>query len=141
MRQTGFYQGQSTGQSGVSRILRNDRIITPRAKGDGVIVCTPQGSTAYNLYAGGSVATALDTIQVTGICSNIKSLVLDAVDRIKLEIIDPEKRPQRAEVDGVVRSVDVREIKAVRAETASVLHFIEELSYIDKMIAEAQRHG
>jgi len=35
----------------------------------------------------------------------------------------------------------VREIKAVRAETASVLHFIEELSYIDKMIAEAQRHG
>lgn len=57
---------------------------------DGVILCTPTGSTGYNLSAGGPVVEpTASLIVITPICShalNTSSVVLSAEDEIEVEI-------------------------------------------------------
>jgi len=67
--------------------------------GDGSLVCTAQGSAAYNLSAGGKAFTDLNNIQLTGICSSINSIHLSQGSEIKIEPLQQEKRPRRIEYD------------------------------------------
>lgn len=57
---------------------------------DGMIVCTPTGSTAYNLSAGGPIVEpGAEMMVLTPICPhqiNIRSIVLSAKDRIEIVI-------------------------------------------------------
>jgi NAD+ kinase len=60
-------------------------------RGDGVIVATPTGSTAYSLSAGGPVLDPrLDAIVITPICPHtmaVRPLVLRATARITIEVV------------------------------------------------------
>jgi len=75
--------------------------------GDGLLVSTPTGSTAYNLSAGGPVvAPDVDMFVITPICPHSlseRSLVISADDRLELEVVRSRKTQEEeaiATMDG-----------------------------------------
>lgn len=91
-------------RKGFSRIISlhiyvND-ILVDKFKGDGVIISTPTGSTAYNLSAGGPIVTQSAAVMViTPICPHSlspRSVVVSADDTIKI-VIGRSKKTQEAE--------------------------------------------
>jgi NAD+ kinase len=72
-------------------------------KGDGVVIASPTGSTAYTIGAGGPAVTpTLDAIVVTPLAtqgSPVRSLVVDGRDCIRVETA-PSSAPLRVEIDG-----------------------------------------
>jgi len=70
---------------------------------DGLLVCTPTGSTAYNLSARGPVLSPrLRAIVVTPVSPHMifdRPLVLDPAERLRLEVLEP--RAAVLVVDGV----------------------------------------
>jgi NAD+ kinase len=71
--------------------------------GDGVVVASPTGSTAYTVGAGGpAVAPSLDAIVLTPLAtqgSPLRSLVIDGSDSVSVGI-EPSSAPVRVEIDG-----------------------------------------
>ena len=71
--------------------------------GDGVVIASPTGSTAYTLGAGGpAVAPSLDAIVVTPLASQgspLRSLVVDGADSVRVESA-PSSAPLSVEIDG-----------------------------------------
>jgi NAD+ kinase len=71
--------------------------------GDGVVVASPTGSTAYTVGAGGpAVAPSLDAIVLTPLAaqgSPLRSLVVDGGDLIRIQMA-PDSAPLSVEIDG-----------------------------------------
>jgi NAD+ kinase len=88
--------------------------------GDGLVVASPTGSTAYNVEAGGpAVAPALDAIVLTPLAaqgSPLRSMVLDGGDMIRIETA-PRSAPLVVEVDGRTTH-DLRTPATVEIRTA-----------------------
>lgn len=91
-------------RKGFSRIINlgiyvNDELVD-NFRGDGVIISTPTGSTAYNLSAGGPliIPSACVTV-ITPICPHSlspRSIVVSAEDTIKI-VVGKSKKTQEAE--------------------------------------------
>lgn len=81
-------------REGLSRILKVEVSVSKEKlthfSGDGVIIATPTGSTAYSLSAGGAVIhPKLEAIIVTPICphaSALRPIVVDAAEKISVKI-------------------------------------------------------
>jgi NAD+ kinase len=75
--------------------------------GDGVVVASPTGSTAYTVGAGGpAVAPSLDAIVITPLAtqgSPLRSLVVDGTETVRIEM-EPSSAPLSVEIDG--RTID-----------------------------------
>jgi NAD+ kinase len=91
-------------RKGFSRIISlgiyvNDDLVD-KFKGDGVIISTPTGSTAYNLSAGGPIVTPRAAVMViTPICPHSlspRSVVVSAEDTIRI-VVGKSKKTQEAE--------------------------------------------
>ncbi len=91
-------------RKGFSRIINlgiyvNDELVD-NFRGDGVIISTPTGSTAYNLSAGGPIVMPRTQVMViTPICPHSlspRSIVVSAEDTIKI-IVGKSKKTQEAE--------------------------------------------
>jgi NAD+ kinase len=71
--------------------------------GDGVVIASPTGSTAYTVGAGGpAVAPSLDAIVLTPLASQgtpVRSLVVDGDDAVQVEIA-ADSAPLTLEIDG-----------------------------------------
>lgn len=97
---------RSSGQTALIRISVNGDERIRRLRGDGVLVSTAAGSTAYSQALGASpVPVGVPLIQVVG--SNVVSPAqwrpahMDQEDQVELEVIDSVKRPCRCFVDSV----------------------------------------
>jgi NAD+ kinase len=71
--------------------------------GDGIVIASPTGSTAYTVGAGGpAVAPSLNAIVITPLAtqgSPLRSLVVDGSDPVRLEV-EPYSAPLSIEIDG-----------------------------------------
>jgi NAD+ kinase len=78
-----------------------------KLRGDGVVIASPTGSTAYTVEAGGpAVSPELDAIVLTPLAtqgSPLRSLVVDGTDTVRIEM-DAASAPLSAELDG--RTID-----------------------------------
>lgn len=87
------------------RVSVGDTYIATYA-GDGIVVATPTGSTAYNLAAGGPlVHPSVETILLTPICPhtlNVRGLLVGAEDTIYVRMETDERDEALLTVDGQV---------------------------------------
>ncbi|HKL99640.1 MAG TPA: NAD(+)/NADH kinase [Mobilitalea sp.] len=91
-------------RKGLSRIISlgiylNDELVD-NFEGDGVIISTPTGSTAYNLSAGGPIASPKASVMIiTPICPHSlspRSIVVSAEDTVRVTV-GKSKKTQEAE--------------------------------------------
>jgi NAD+ kinase len=110
---------RQTRQSSWLRLAINGVERAARVVGDGLIVSTPVGSTAYNRSAGGPILP-LDSklLAITGLAAfpgaDWSNAVVHDTSRIEIEILHAEHRPVKLETD-VSDFLDVRKIVVTTA--------------------------
>jgi NAD+ kinase len=87
--------------------------------GDGLVIASPTGSTAYTIGAGGPAVTpSLDALVLTPLAtqgSPLRSLVIDGAAVVRVEV-DPASAPLRVELDGrIVHDIPTSAALEVRA--------------------------
>ena len=86
-------------------IVSIDKSQLLESRGDGLIIATPTGSTAYALSANGPIMdNSVDAFVVTFICplEHLTPLVVSAQNRIRVELVDPKLKGTLV-VDGRVQ--------------------------------------
>lgn len=87
-------------REGISRLLKlevyvNEELMSAY-EGDGIIISTPTGSSAYSLSAGGPIVfPKTDVMVITPICPHTlqsRSIVVSGNDRIRVEIVSRRER-------------------------------------------------
>lgn len=118
---------RTSSQSGRLRLRVDGVDRLPRLVGDGLIIATPAGSTAYNRSAGGPVLPlSSGVLAVTPVCAlrpqRWPGALVSRASEIEVEVLDAEHRPVAVSPDGrgeqPVARVVVREVPE---RTATVL--------------------
>ena len=118
---------RTSSQSARLRLLVDGVARLPQLVGDGLIVATPAGSTAYNRSAGGPVLPmSSGVLAVTSVCAlrpqRWPGALVSRASQIEVEVLDAEHRPVAVSPDGrgeqLVTRVGVREAPE---RTATVL--------------------
>ena len=113
----------------------DDREITAFS-GDGIIVSTPTGSTAYSMAAGGPIVEPeADCIILTPICTfrlAARSFVLTANRQIRIRSIDQGEKQVMLSVDGVpVDFLDGDELRVVKSAETLLMARVSDHSFYD----------
>lgn len=127
---------RQTKQAAHVRVALNGVVKLEELICDGLLVATPAGSTAYNLSAHGPILPfGSQLLAMTPISPfrprRWRGAILPAVTEIKLEILDPYKRPVSATADSnEVRDVVEVHVRESREQTMTLLfdpeHRLEE---------------
>jgi len=110
-----------------------------RFYGDGAVIATPTGSTAYSMSAGGPIVEpAASNIILTPICAHAletKSFVLVSDRRVSVELGDKKHNPAYLSVDGgdhvSIKSGDVIDI--VKSQKCTLLVRLSKRSFYKKV--------
>ena len=118
---------RDTGQSANIRILVDGIERIARFVGDGILISTSAGSTAYNASAGGPIIPlGLDTLALTPVSPFLprrwKGALLTNTSEVVLENLDPNKRPLLATAD--FRQVRSAASVAVRDDTSTTVRLL-----------------
>lgn len=95
-------------KGGVARVVRFnlyvDDDLVGTVSGDGVVVASPTGSTAYSLSAGGPVvAPTIDALVITPICAHslsVRPVVVPSTATVRIEPLQPENENLLVSFDG-----------------------------------------
>jgi NAD+ kinase len=99
----------------------------PLLVGDGLVVATPAGSTAYNRSAGGPVVPlSSGVLPVTPICAlrpqRWPGALVSRTSRVQVEVLDHEHRPVAVSADGRIEELTSRvEVEEAPDRAATVL--------------------
>jgi len=125
---------------GVTRLVDlevyDDRALITRFAGDGIIVCTPTGSTAYSMSAGGPlIEPTAKNLAVTPICAHAliaKSFVLSADRAVTVKITLGEGKRGYLSVDGGSFALeDGDAVKVIRSQYVARLVKASERSFYE----------
>ncbi len=133
-------------QSGTTVQLRawiDEKELASRLVCDGLIAATPLGSTAYSFSAGGAASHPLvRSIHLTAICPHAPKLppiVLPASSTVRIEVLDPTRRPARVVVDGRAYG-DVRSVTVAASPSDDVsLGFFEGHDFTGTLLRKVLR--
>ncbi|MFM2044262.1 MAG: hypothetical protein RLY86_2838 [Pseudomonadota bacterium] len=132
---------RETRQAAKLRIVVDGVVRLPELTCDGALVCTPAGSTAYNLSAHGPILPlGADILALTPISAfrprRWRGALLPQGARIMFEVLEAGKRPVSAVADFTevrdVSSVEVHEDRAV----SSTLLFDPEMNLEERILKE-----
>lgn len=132
---------RETRQTAKIEVLINGKVRMEELAGDGILVSTPAGSTAYNLSANGPILPLGSRMLALTPISPFrprrwKGAIIPESAEIEFRINEPEKRPVAAVAD----QKEVREVKSVRilasAEKELTLLFDPGFSLEERIFAE-----
>jgi NAD+ kinase len=112
---------------------------------DGVMVATPQGSTAYNLSAHGPILPlAAPLLALTPVSPfrprNWQGALLPNTAQVEIQILEPEKRP----VNAVADHYEVKSVQSVTVfedrDSKGILLFDRDHSWDERILAEQFRY-
>lgn len=108
-------------QAAKLQIYVDGRLRMAELVADGVLVCTPAGSTAYNYSAHGPILPIdADVLAVTAVAAfrprRWRGALLPKTALVRIEVVEPAKRPVMADADS--RSVDDVVTVEIRSEPA-----------------------
>ena len=123
------------------RVLINGEEFVTRLGGDGLLIASNVGSTAYSHSAGGvPLPFGDDLFAFTPINQGKPNIVdpgvLRASDVIDVEVMDPDFRPAKAIADAIVLGLDIKSVRISRANDKSYsLMFDKENSPQSRVLA------
>jgi NAD+ kinase len=130
-----------TAQTLRMRITVDGSLQPPLLVGDGILFCTPQGSTGYNLALRGKpTCPTVPVIQVTPMAcliekSPVSSLMLSDTAVVSVDFEDIAKRPGRLFHDGIHRVQEpVGRLTVRRSLRTARLGFLEEYSCLNRVL-------
>ncbi len=119
---------RQTRQTVALEIKIGKKTLIKKLIGDGVLVSTPAGSTAYNLSVHGPILSLNSgKLAITPISPfrprRWKGKIVSNISKIKLINLDPKKRPVAAVADNIeIRNIKVLEIKVNKNINLTLLH-------------------
>ena len=130
-------------QTSSLQIKINKKILLNRLIGDGVLIATPAGSTAYNLSVNGPILSLNSKkLAITPISPfrprRWKGTTIPNTKEVFIKNLDEHKRPIAAVVD----NIEIRDIKTVRTRINKKINFIllyDKNKSLDKRIKIEQK--
>lgn len=120
---------EDVGQSAWLKISVNDETLSKAIRGDGVIISTPLGSTAYTANAGGAAILPTSPVfELTPLAVEPKNrlpIVIPNTSTIRITVLELPKRGARISQGSIFRHSEIAEIEIKKADMYAQIVFFK----------------